>query len=751
MRTILSIAAATLAVVTAAHADIFQWEYINPADPSQGKRQSTTLAPDGAGVDAVLGANLSDRNLAMAYLIGADLTGAYGVYANLTSADLTQANVSSANFHSATLTGADFTDAEVRGANFDNGRVCVFGYPCGPFGTGITLAQLYSTASYQAHDLDGVDLTGSNLTAGNFAGLTLRNANFNVAALTDADFTGAEIQGASFHRFRDCAWGSCPLVGSGITLAQLYSTASYQAHDLGGISLLLNDLTGGNFAGQNLTNADFGGATLTDADFTSADARGAIGLDYVEHRGATTTKLIRPDGHIDGLDLNASGLLVVSDYDGDETTWWRDSIPPIPITIDQHFEMRPGGTLRMVFEADAWDSTISFAPGIPVTLGGTLELTFAEDVNLASQIGRTFDLFDWSGVDPTGAFAVSSPYVWDLSHLYTTGQVTLTAVPEPNSLWLVLMASVGWVCRTQSGKFRMRLLCLLGLVIQSASANAAVLRTVALSGQPAPGTPEGVNYSSFGAHFLTTIARQTFRGPVINNAGQVAFRANLTDNGIDATNNQGIWSEGAGSLAMVARTGDVAPGVPGGVNFGLNYALELFEPVLNNAGQTAFYGGLTDGTVGLWSQGSGNLALVARDGNPARGTPNGVNLSFAVLRDFFPGLPKLNDAGQVAFLANVTGEGVDNTNDWGMWSQTNGNLEIVARGGNPAPGLPDGVNYDSFFFQGGFNNAGQSAFFAFVTGEGVDPSNDQGIWSEGSGGLALVARSGLPRPARLAG
>ena len=42
----------------AAQADIFQWEYINPADPSQGKRQSTTLAPDGAGVDAVPGADL---------------------------------------------------------------------------------------------------------------------------------------------------------------------------------------------------------------------------------------------------------------------------------------------------------------------------------------------------------------------------------------------------------------------------------------------------------------------------------------------------------------------------------------------------------------------------------------------------------------------------------------------------------------------------------------------------------------------
>ena len=85
----------------------------------------------------------------------------------------------------------------------------------------------------------------------------------------------------------------------------------------------------------------------------------------------------------------------------------------------------------MVFEADAWDSTISFAPGIPVALGGTLEFTFAADVNLASQLGRTFHLFNWTGVTPTGAFAVSSPYAWNLSNLYATGQVTLAAIPEP--------------------------------------------------------------------------------------------------------------------------------------------------------------------------------------------------------------------------------------------------------------------------------------------------------------------------------
>jgi uncharacterized protein YjbI with pentapeptide repeats len=731
-----------------AHADIYQWEYTNAADPSQGKRQSTTLAPGGAGVDAAPDADLNGRNLTMAYLIGADLTGAIGYYANLTDADLSQANLTNAvferamltaadfnnaqvrganlqqtgitlaqlystasyqardlsgvslrendltggnfagqnltnaNFEYATLTGADFSGAEVRGAYFSafstNGTGLttsqfystasyqahnltgirlsgdlsgwnfagqnltaanfsgatftdadftgaevrgaglhkVWRYLDGfseLFGTGITLSQLYSTASYQAHDLSGVDLSQNSLADGNFAnqnltrvsfagatltgadftnaqigeahlsksyyrapsyaglglfgtGITidqlyssanyrahdlsgidfghnsfsggdftnqnLRNAFFTGATLTGADFSGAEIQGASFDKAQ-LGFNRPVLTGSGISLAQLYSTASYQARDLRGVRFSGNDLTGGNFAGQNLTNASFSDATLTDADFTdaeirgasfdrdyfpnlgwfvgtgitlgqiystasykakdlsgisvmrndlaggnfvgqdftnasfvevaltaadfrqanltnayflrpdltgadltAADTRGAIGFSNQEHWVATTTNLIWPDGRIDGLDLNASDLLVVRDFDGDSRLWRL--LPSIPITVDQHLTMARGGTLRMVFEADAWDSTISFAPGIPVTLGGALELAFADDVNLASQVGRTFDLFDWTGINPTGAFAVSSPYRWDLSNLYTTGEVTLTAIPEPAAIVLLL-------------------------------------------------------------------------------------------------------------------------------------------------------------------------------------------------------------------------------------------------------------------------------------------------------------------------
>jgi hypothetical protein len=146
------------------------------------------------------------------------------------------------------------------------------------------------------------------------------------------------------------------------------------------------------------------------------DARGAQGF-VTAGSGANVTNLIRPDGHISGLGLNSGQMLLVRDIDGSS----------IPITVDQNFTMGTGGLLKLAMEADDWGSTISFAPGITVARGGTLELTFAEGVSLTSQIGRTFDLFDWAGVSPTGTFTVDGSYVWDLTNLYTSGEVTFLA------------------------------------------------------------------------------------------------------------------------------------------------------------------------------------------------------------------------------------------------------------------------------------------------------------------------------------
>ncbi len=403
-----------------------------------------------------------------------DLSGIKLVGVDLTGADFSDQNLTGASFGSAMLAGADFSGAEIRGASFTLG--------CGPCGVTLSLPQLYSTASYQAHDLSGIEFFGSDLTGADFSGQNLTNTSFSGTILIGADFSRATIRGAHL--------GFTTQPVQGFTASQLYSTASYQAHDLTGVDLGGgNDLTGWNFAGQNLTDSRFGGATLTDAvfrdanlthawldqgfltnadfsnanltnvrfygstteggtnfshanlqnaqmdfyyenhtsipvNFTGADARGAAYLHVYGEVDFVVTNFIRHDGYVAGLDLNAGQRLLVRDYDGNSSA----AHGPISIMVDQGFDMAAGGTLQMIVDADDWGSTISFAGGIPVAIGGTLELSFAEDVDLASQVGRTLDLFDWTGVQSTGTFAVNSPYFWDLSNLYTAGDVVFLAV-----------------------------------------------------------------------------------------------------------------------------------------------------------------------------------------------------------------------------------------------------------------------------------------------------------------------------------
>ena len=330
---------AVFAPAPVARADIFQWQYINPANPSLGKQPSATLCPGGAGANAVPASNLANRNLTKAYLIGADLS-AIPIYggelgneiigydsANLTGANLSQADLTNANLTYAWLGGANLTGAEVRGADFS--RTTYYGS-----GSGLTAAQLYSTASYQAHDLTGiklgdnnlpgVNLVGQNLTGAGFNGATLTGANlsqanltnvsFGAATLTNANLTGAEVRGAYF---------------SNITAPQLYSTASYQAHDLTGIGLG-GDLTGANFAGQNLMGARLSG-TLTNATFSQAN------LSNAHLNSATLTNANLSRANLMNAELNFAALtganLTGADVRG--ANFYRDSSYGTGITLAQ--------------------------------------------------------------------------------------------------------------------------------------------------------------------------------------------------------------------------------------------------------------------------------------------------------------------------------------------------------------------------------------------------------------------------------
>jgi uncharacterized protein YjbI with pentapeptide repeats len=284
-----------------------------------------------------------------------------------------------------------------------------------------------TNAALGGSTLTDADLRGANLTDASLAFSTLTNASLEISNLTGANLTGAEVTGASFGE----SWArGIP----GLTQAQLYSTQSYQAKNLSGINLNSNHLAGWNFSGQNLTNANLG-PYLPGANLTGADIRGAQG--ELNLPGAITTNLIRPDGHIAGLDLDADDLLVVRDDDGvpdPAPSWWMTPRDPIPIFIENNMTIAPDGRLQLRFAANDWGSTINFQPGIPVALGGTLELAFAEGVNPASQLGRTFDLFDWTGVSPTGQFSVTGPYAWDLTNLYISGEVRLAGPALPGDV-----------------------------------------------------------------------------------------------------------------------------------------------------------------------------------------------------------------------------------------------------------------------------------------------------------------------------
>jgi hypothetical protein len=147
------------------------------------------------------------------------------------------------------------------------------------------------------------------------------------------------------------------------------------------------------------------------------------------------------------------------------------------------------------------------------------------------------------------------------------------------------------------------------------------------------------------------------------------------------------------------------------------------------------------------------LRVVALSRSPAPGAPGAV---FGALTpgdpnaNNFDSIPVLSNSGHVSFIAQLqsgTG-GVSTNNDKGIWLERSGMLELVAREGDQAPGLPSGARYTSFGLIASINTAGQIAFTSSLeqgTGS-VTSSNDQTVWSDVGGPLHLVVREGDSAP-----
>ena len=162
------------------------------------------------------------------------------------------------------------------------------------------------------------------------------------------------------------------------------------------------------------------------------------------------------------------------------------------------------------------------------------------------------------------------------------------------------------------------------------------------------------------AHFVDTF------DPILNASSHVAFFAVVAGDGVGAANEVGLWSNGMstdGTLRLIARQGDEAPGGGQGFVFGT-----FLEPSFNAAGQTAFMAAgyklendlVVDSAFGIWGQDrTGVLRLVAKVGEILEIGPGDAreiaSLAFASKAGGEDGKPRgLNDLGQLTFHATFT-------------------------------------------------------------------------------------------------
>lgn len=181
---------------------------------------------------------------------------------------------------------------------------------------------------------------------------------------------------------------------------------------------------------------------------------------------------------------------------------------------------------------------------------------------------------------------------------------------------------------------------------------------VLVPGDPAPDLPAGVTVDSSAGY--------------INEVGHLVVRGMVNGPGIDGTNASCVWTGPPGSLQLLARAGEPAPGTTASFSYLTVSGFTdddkvLLESSLAGPGVS----GVND--RGLWVGGPAGLTKVMRTGDPAPGTDTGV---------VFSGYPvaTLAESGEISFQTELSGPGVwSYDNDEGIWSTAGGPLSLVLR------------------------------------------------------------------------
>jgi hypothetical protein len=261
---------------------------------------------------------------------------------------------------------------------------------------------------------------------------------------------------------------------------------------------------------------------------------------------------------------------------------------------------------------------------------------------------------------------------------------------------------------------------------------------LAREGNAAPTLDPTVEYDSF--------TPGGTRVPSLNDSGTSAWIAPLRNTGSLSTN-EALYSNRTGFPTILAREGDQAPGLATGVLIG-SFGGVIQTPISMNAtGRVALLANLAgtgvtfSNATAILSDGTGSLAVVARENDAAPGFTNGERYSL------FTDSPVINNQGTVAFLANIRSSSSTQTIGQAVYRGTPGDLAVLARTNDPAPGTPDGVVFSGFNVANQepltIANGGLVVFTGVLTGPGVTSANNVGIWAvEPSGQVQLVLREG---------
>ena len=227
----------------------------------------------------------------------------------------------------------------------------------------------------------------------------------------------------------------------------------------------------------------------------------------------------------------------------------------------------------------------------------------------------------------------------------------------------------------------------------------------------------------------------------VNDSAQLAFVGRTAESPHDEFGDtDGYYLSGEGGIEVLVREGDALPG--GGSIFKLCIPGFLDCSYryggLNESGQIAYAAALTgtDDNRALFIADSGGTTELARKGDPVPGG-NGA------FEDFFtPTGP--NESGQVAFLASISGTSGGDSDNEGIYLADESGVTELAREGDTVPG--GNGSFGDFVFLTGLNDSGEAAFNAILDGTSGGESDNEALYIASEAGITELARKGEPAP-----